>query len=51
MTVTLDLWHLLTGAVCSIGGVYAARGKQRLVKAAVVGAVLAFIMSVIRGVI
>ena len=49
MTITFDLWLLLGGAVAGVCAVLAARGRYRVVKAAVIGAVAVILLNVARG--
>ncbi|MBE0413184.1 hypothetical protein [Yoonia sp.] len=49
MTLTLNYWLLIYGALAGFGAALAARGGNRLVKAAVVGAIIVFVVDVVRG--
>ncbi len=48
MTITFDFWLLLLGAVAGIVGVFVARGRNRLIKAAVAGAAAVFLLDLAR---
>jgi len=49
MTVTLQIWLLIYGAIAGLAGAYAARGRNRLFKAAIVGAVGVLLVDLARG--
>jgi hypothetical protein len=49
MAITIHLWTVLTGALCGLAAAYFARGRNRLVAAAVIGAVIAVVMGFLRG--
>ncbi len=49
MSVYLDLWLLLYGALAGAGAVLLAKGSNRLIKGAVIGAVIVFLASLLRG--
>ncbi len=51
MAITIYLWTLLTGAACGLGAAYFARGRNRLVMAAVIGAIIAVVMGFLRGLV
>ncbi|MFQ6552837.1 hypothetical protein AAD018_010905 [Aestuariibius insulae] len=48
MSLTLELWTLVIGAACGIGGALVARGRNRLIKAAGAGAVMVVLVPLIR---
>lgn len=48
MTLTINYWLLLFGALAGVAGAMAARGRNRLIKAAVVGAVVVFLAELAR---
>ena len=43
LTITIDYWLLILGALAGAGGALTGRGRRGLLKAAVVGAVLVFL--------
>ncbi|MBV0911431.1 hypothetical protein [Anianabacter salinae] len=47
--VTVSLWVVLVGAVAGAAAVYGARGRNRFVSGAIIGAVVALLMSILRG--
>lgn len=49
MTITLQIWLLVYGALAGLAAAYVARGRNRLVKAAVTGAVVVFLIDLARG--
>ncbi len=49
MTITFDIWLLLIGAGAGVAATALAKGRSRLVKAAVIGAVVAFLIDLARG--
>ncbi len=49
MTITFDLWMLLIGAGAGLAGALVARGRNRLIKAAVAGAAAVFLIDLARG--
>jgi hypothetical protein len=49
MSLTIDLWLALTGALAGLAAVYLAQGKGRLVMAAAIGAMVAVAMGFLRG--
>lgn len=49
MTVTIDYWLLLSGALAGSGAVLLVRGRNRLIKAAVAGAVIVLLVDLARG--
>jgi hypothetical protein len=49
MVLSIDLWIVLTGAICGVGAAYGARGSNRLLVAAAIGAVIAVVMGFLRG--
>ncbi|MDX8352335.1 hypothetical protein [Cognatiyoonia sp. IB215182] len=49
MTITFDLWMLLIGAGAGLAGALVARGRNRLIKAAIAGAVAVFLIDLARG--
>jgi len=49
MTLTIDFWTLAIGAVAGVAAVYGARGRSRLISAAVIGALVALVMGFVRG--
>lgn len=49
MTITFNFWLLLLGAGAGIAGALVARGRNRLIKAAVAGAVAVFLIDLARG--
>lgn len=48
-SITISVWMLLVGAVAGLAAVYGARGRNRLVQGAAIGAVVALVMSILRG--
>ena len=48
MTVTFDIWLLAGGALAGAIAVAAARGRNRIVKGAVIGAVVVFLLDLAR---
>lgn len=48
MTFTINYWLLFYGALAGVGAVLAARGRNRLIKAAVVGAAVVFLLDLAR---
>lgn len=48
MTLTINYWLLLYGALGGLAGALAARGRNRLIKAAVVGAAVVFLVDMVR---
>ncbi|MFQ1700544.1 hypothetical protein ACJ5NV_08110 [Loktanella agnita] len=44
MTITFDIWLLLIGAGAGVAATALSRGRNRLLKAAVIGAVAAFLI-------
>ncbi|WP_439156196.1 hypothetical protein [Yoonia sp.] len=48
MTLSINYWLLLYGAFAGLGAVIAARGRNRLIKAAVVGAAVVFLVDLAR---
>ena len=51
MSVYLDLWLVLYGALAGAGAVLLAKGRNRLIKGAVIGAVIVFLASLLRNLI
>lgn len=49
MTLTINYWLLAYGAGAGIAGALLARGRNRLIKAAVAGAVAIFLIDLARG--
>ena len=49
MSLTVDLWPALNGALAGLAAVDLAQGKGRLVMAAAIGAVVAVAMGFLRG--
>jgi hypothetical protein len=49
VSLTIDLWLALTGALAGLAAVHLAQGKGRLVMAAAIGAVVAVAMGFLRG--
>ena len=49
MTITFNIWLLLSGAGAGIVGALVARGRNRLIKAAVAGAAAVFLIDLARG--
>lgn len=49
MSLTIDLWLALTGAVAGLAAVHLAQGRGRFVMAAAIGAVVAVAMGFLRG--
>ncbi|NSX54515.1 hypothetical protein [Parasulfitobacter algicola] len=47
-TITINLWLLFVGAAAGLAAAYAAKGRNRLIKAAVIGAVVAFVIGLAR---
>ena len=50
-TFTVNLWLLAVGAAAGAGAVLTAKGRNRVAKGAVIGAVLAYLLGVLRGII
>lgn len=48
MTFSIDLWIVLTGAIAGAVAAYSARGRNRIVTAAVIGAIIAVVMGFLR---
>ena len=48
MTLTINYWLLLYGALAGVAGALAARGRNRLIKAAIVGAAVIFLVDLAR---
>ena len=48
-SVTISVWTLLVGAVAGTAAVLGARGRNRLIQAALIGAATALVMSILRG--
>jgi len=48
MTLSIDLWVVLIGAVSGAAAVFGARGRNRLISGAVIGAVIAIVMGFLR---
>ncbi|WP_208351224.1 hypothetical protein [Pseudaestuariivita rosea] len=46
--IIISPWLLLVGAVAGLAAAYAAKGRNRLIKAAVIGAIVAFVMGLAR---
>ena len=51
MSVYLDIWLLLYGALAGAGAVALSKGANRVIKGAVIGAVIVFLASLLRGLI
>jgi len=49
MTITLQIWLLVYGAIAGLAAALVARGRNRLIKAAVAGAVVVFLIDLARG--
>lgn len=49
--IVIDLWLLVLGAVGGLAGALVARGRNRLIKAAVAGAVAVFLIDLARGIL
>jgi outer membrane lipoprotein SlyB len=49
MSLTIDLWLALSGALAGLAGSYLGQGKGRLVIAAAIGAVVTVAMGFLRG--
>ena len=47
--VTINLWTLILGAASGLAAVFGARGGNRYVMGAVIGAVTALILTIARG--
>ncbi|WP_296424931.1 hypothetical protein [Yoonia sp.] len=48
MTITINYWLLLLGAFGGVGGALVARGSNRLIKAAIAGAAVVFLVDLAR---
>ena len=48
MIVTVNLWLLVVGAAAGVAAVLLSRGRNRLVMAAVIGALVAFGLGLLR---
>ncbi len=48
-SITLDIWLLILGAVGGIAGGLVAKGRSRVLKSALAGAVAVFLATLIRG--
>ena len=44
----IDPWTVLVGASCGLGAAYFARGRNRLIAAAAIGAIIALVMGFLR---
>ncbi|XDA96792.1 hypothetical protein AB1M95_11705 [Sulfitobacter sp. LCG007] len=51
MTLTVDLWNLLSGAVIGVAVALMPAGRYRVAKAAVLGAIVAVLLVFLRGLI
>lgn len=51
MILSIDLWVVAMGAIAGSFATYAARGRNKLLKAAMIGAVIAVIMGFLRGLV
>lgn len=49
MILSIDLWIVLTGALAGAFAAYASRGRNKYIKAAALGAIIAVIMGFLRG--
>lgn len=49
MTLTINYWLLLYGALAGLVVILAARGGNRLIKAAIIGALVVFLADMARG--
>jgi len=49
MTITLQIWLLIYGAIAGLAAAFVARGRNRMIKAAVTGAVVVFLIDLARG--
>jgi hypothetical protein len=49
-TITIDVWLFVLGAIAGVAGALVARGRSRLVKAAVAGAAAVFLANLARGI-
>ncbi len=49
MTLTVSLWMLIYGAVAGAFAAFVAKGRSRLIKAAVAGAAAVFLLDLARG--
>lgn len=47
MAVMINLWVLFTGAVCGVAAVFGARGRNKYLRGALIGAGAALVMSII----
>ncbi|WP_157033218.1 hypothetical protein [Loktanella sp. S4079] len=48
-SITLDIWLLILGAVAGIAGGLVARGRGRVMKSAVAGAIAVVLATLLRG--
>lgn len=48
MTITIDLWIVLVGAIAGAAAAWGARGKNKIVKAGVIGAIVALVLVFLR---
>ncbi|MBD3678117.1 MAG: hypothetical protein HUJ27_06895 [Rhodobacteraceae bacterium] len=48
-SITISIWTLLIGAVAGLFAVLGARGRNRLMQGAAIGAIVALVMSILRG--
>ncbi len=48
MSVYLDLWLILSGALAGVVAAYAAKGRNALLKAAILGAVVVVLVDLAR---
>ncbi|MEJ6402083.1 hypothetical protein [Yoonia sp. 2307UL14-13] len=48
MTISLDIWLLLGGAFAGAVAVAVARGRNRIAKGAIIGAVIVFLLDIAR---
>lgn len=48
-TITINLWLLAVGAAAGAAAIIGAKGRNALVKGAVIGAVVAFLMGLLKG--
>lgn len=51
MIFSVHLWSLVTGALAGAAAVYFSKGRGKIVKAALVGAIIAVIMGFLRGLV
>ncbi len=49
MSVYIDIWTIVVGALCGAGAIYGARGRNKLISGALIGAAIAFVLGLLRG--